>query len=831
MENFYHVLEIDPAACDSDVEKALNQKQRVAIRNTNSAQMDRRQEAERTVRLLDEARKVLLNPAERALYDRALARNGATASSTNGNSLPSRQGNPTRASSHEVAGLVSAGWDLLSAGKVAEALAAAARAVELSPDYAQAWALQGQASHTFGNSDNAIHSLNRAIRLQPTNAAFYHALGAVYQAMGNWDAAHLEYQRAAQLDPQTTAYRFAIGCFHAHTRNLDEAISIFEQCVAEKPDNEGHGYQQALVMCYSRKAVEGWWAHDEKLYCLSESQASKAREFLRKANRLPIDDEELKTELIGYNQLVDSLFKRQFKGSWIIVIILGFFYVFPGVLWWWVNRRQLYKIHRDIYDVVQNNKSDGIIGGELGACYSALPPGFKWIASVAPRLVTYPVILLLSPFTFFYLVYDNYSAKLFGWVAGGSVSFFLLVVLLGQISSARSSHRTSEPQPLSDVAQGSVLAPATPSVAPASNFVIPKTQQTSMSAPPSFAVLSSSATLDPLSPAVTAPKAAETPGSLPVPESQSRPQDVSVRLAPQPNASLDPASPNFYRVTDITTQWSASVSQVFPVEIHQIVFPKIDIQVKRDGNEADVILVHPGDEVTFGSPTSIQVRTLSGTAKLIEYRDIQPEFIPDSVDAPAQTATAAADDTPINEAPAEIQSNVSTNSPVPTDSPAVAVSPEPVPAAPPEAIAPALSQPPQGAKAADQPPVQTTLENSLNDFLKTYWQANLSNDVEQYSVQFASQVNYCYKDVGIAPRDFIKEDREKLIQAWPVREMTQTSLSTKLDGQTALVNLGYDWHYAGARGSRSGSCVLKLGLAWNGAQWEITFYDEKVKRR
>jgi len=159
-----------------------------------------------------------------------------------------------------------------------------------------------------------------------------------------------------------------------------------------------------------------------------------------------------------------------------------------------------------------------------------------------------------------------------------------------------------------------------------------------------------------------------------------------------------------------------------------------------------------------------------------------------------------------------------------------------------KALAPPVSltvtAPPTPVIAPSAPPVEVSAnkpdangisEDSLNDFLKAYWQANLANDATQYAGNFASQVNYCYKETGMASRDFVEEDREKLIQAWPTREMTETSLTTKVNGQDALVDLGYNWHYSGVKGSKNGTCALKLSLAWNGTKWEITSYYEKVK--
>jgi hypothetical protein len=109
--------------------------------------------------------------------------------------------------------------------------------------------------------------------------------------------------------------------------------------------------------------------------------------------------------------MINQLYVRQFKGSWAFVIIFGLFYIIPGVLWWFVSRRRGYRINRDIHDIVEMGKADALVGGEVGAYYSALPPGFKGLAYSLPRYGVWIAILILSPFTFCYLLYDNYLSE------------------------------------------------------------------------------------------------------------------------------------------------------------------------------------------------------------------------------------------------------------------------------------------------------------------------------------------------------------------------------------------------------------------------------------
>jgi transposase len=150
--------------------------------------------------------------------------------------------------------------------------------------------------------------------------------------------------------------------------------------------------------------------------CISKGQADTARAMVQKAKALNVADPELAAQIRKADVGVENLYKRRFKGSWIMVGIWGLCYLVPGLLWYLVNLRPQYKINKDVHDVEEMGKKDYLVGGEVGVYFSALPPGMRWAAYSLPRFVVWFLILLLSPITFFYLLYDNYLSD------GGSIS-------------------------------------------------------------------------------------------------------------------------------------------------------------------------------------------------------------------------------------------------------------------------------------------------------------------------------------------------------------------------------------------------------------------------
>src|SRR5690606_33956071 len=73
MDDYYALLGVERTAPASELEKEIRKQLRTWSKRSNHPDLSRRQEAERRVQQLSEARKILLDEQKRAEYDRALA--------------------------------------------------------------------------------------------------------------------------------------------------------------------------------------------------------------------------------------------------------------------------------------------------------------------------------------------------------------------------------------------------------------------------------------------------------------------------------------------------------------------------------------------------------------------------------------------------------------------------------------------------------------------------------------------------------------------------------------------------------------------------------------
>jgi serine/threonine protein kinase len=126
-------------------------------------------------------------------------------------------------------------------------------------------------------------------------------------------------------------------------------------------------------------------------------------------------------------------------------------------------------------------------------------------------------------------------------------------------------------------------------------------------------------------------------------------------------------------------------------------------------------------------------------------------------------------------------------------------------------------------------------KNSLDLFFDRWWKHNASNLAADWAADFADPSYYCWANGGsggYAPRSFVGQDRETLIQAWPARNYHLDKLDYNwIDSQTAQTIAVYDWDYVGARGEKKGKCRLDMTIQWNGVDWQITSYRENDKYR
>jgi tetratricopeptide (TPR) repeat protein len=313
MVNYYSILKVSQSASVDDVKNAINRELRLWSNRTNAPQIERRQEAERMVKLLEEAESILLNENKRSEYNKKLA------------TAPSEE---RKIDDQDIAGkedLVKEGWRLLINDNVADALFVATKATEVDGKNPDAWALLAQAKFRWGDIEDAIYEYKRAINLKPNDAEFYFDLGSVYESAERWDEALQQYQRASQIDPKETMYKASIGILFVKNDMFKEGIDILENCVEEKPDNTT--YQWFLAIAYAESTYQNWtYVRDENaFFATQKSHVEEAENYIKKAESLNFDDSELTAHIRSVKDNIQTNYNRKFHGNKLVLGAAGLF--------------------------------------------------------------------------------------------------------------------------------------------------------------------------------------------------------------------------------------------------------------------------------------------------------------------------------------------------------------------------------------------------------------------------------------------------------------------------------------------------------------------------
>lgn len=121
--------------------------------------------------------------------------------------------------------------------------------------------------------------------------------------------------------------------------------------------------------------------------------------------------------------------------------------------------------------------------------------------------------------------------------------------------------------------------------------------------------------------------------------------------------------------------------------------------------------------------------------------------------------------------------------------------------------------------------------DGIDNFFKSMFQHQASNDAGVWAGDFASSVAYCYKSDGRASRNFIADDRTKVIKRYPNRtyRLEEVESLVPVSPTEARIVYRYNYSYSGQKNA-SGRARTSLTTTLIGGTWQITRFDESVIR-
>jgi tetratricopeptide (TPR) repeat protein len=122
------------------------------------------------------------------------------------------------------------------------------KAIEINPDYAEAYNNRGNTYLQLGSYDLALNDYLNAIRLKPDYTEAYYDCGNLYSSQGLYDKAITNYSKAIELEPDHFKAFNNRGFAYFKQELLDKSIEDYTKAVELNPDyarafvNRGNAY-------------------------------------------------------------------------------------------------------------------------------------------------------------------------------------------------------------------------------------------------------------------------------------------------------------------------------------------------------------------------------------------------------------------------------------------------------------------------------------------------------------------------------------------------------------------------------------------------------------
>ncbi len=201
---------------------------------------------------------------------------------------------------------------LFDLGKLQEAELSYRKAIEIKPDYAEAYYNLGNVLNNVAKLKEAELSYRKAIEIKPDYAEAYYNLGNVLNNVAKLKEAELSYRKAIKIKPDYAEAHLNLGSILIDLGKLKEAELLYRKAIKIKPNYaEAHlnlgtilrdnGKLKEAVLLY-RKAIEIKPDYAEahyNLFCHYEqiNNLKKLKESLNEFNKI----DSIKNELLLFN--------------------------------------------------------------------------------------------------------------------------------------------------------------------------------------------------------------------------------------------------------------------------------------------------------------------------------------------------------------------------------------------------------------------------------------------------------------------------------------------------------------------------------------------------
>ena len=188
--------------------------------------------------------------------------------------------NPTEIADLKVQSHYNLGLAYYHSGQTEQAITAYQKAIQLEPNFADAYGGLGVIYWRTGNLDAAIRHCQKAIKIAPENIEFHQNLTRIYWQKGMYNAASVGYRIILELNPSDENALHHLGLIFLSKQEYDEAVSCFQKVLKINPDSAlTHG---ALGVAYYKLGEKGLAIQEFQEVLRLDPRNQNARDMLKR---------------------------------------------------------------------------------------------------------------------------------------------------------------------------------------------------------------------------------------------------------------------------------------------------------------------------------------------------------------------------------------------------------------------------------------------------------------------------------------------------------------------------------------------------------------------
>ena len=129
-----------------------------------------------------------------------------------------------------------------------EAIASYDKALEIKPDYHEAWNNRGNALRNLGRLEEAIASYDKALEIKPDYHLAWNNRGYALGELGRLEEAIASFDKALELKPDYHNAWYNRGYALRNLGRLEEAVASYDKALELKPDYHNAWYNRGIAL-------------------------------------------------------------------------------------------------------------------------------------------------------------------------------------------------------------------------------------------------------------------------------------------------------------------------------------------------------------------------------------------------------------------------------------------------------------------------------------------------------------------------------------------------------------------------------------------------------